>query len=42
MIEEYRQVHTPPIDRKAKAAFSNKYFFFNQFRTLKFYFDYVI
>ncbi len=42
MIEEYRRVHTPPIDRKAKAEFSNRYFFFNQFRTLKFYFDYVI
>lgn len=42
MIEEYRRVHTPPIDRKAKAAFSNRYFFFNQFRTLKFYFDYII
>jgi hypothetical protein len=24
------------------AIFSNKYFFLNQFRTLKFYFDYVI
>lgn len=38
MLKEYRAIR----DAKEKAAFSNKYFFFNQYRKLKFYFDYII
>ena len=38
MFEEYNNLS----GKKSEAIFSNKYFFFNQFRTLKFYFDYII
>ena len=40
MIEEFRNISGD--DSKSMAAFSNRYFHFNQYRTLKFYFDYVI
>ena len=40
MIEEFRNISED--DSKSMAAFSNRYFHFNQYRTLKFYFDYVI
>lgn len=39
LIEEYKGSGSK---LKEQADFSNKYFHFNQFRTLKFYFDYVI
>lgn len=38
MLKEYKNIH----DNQSNAEFSNKYFFFNQYRTLKFYFDYII
>ncbi len=38
LLREFRAVENP----RELADFSNKYFFLNQFRTLKFYFDYVI
>lgn len=37
-LDEYKKVE----NTRDLAHFSNKYFFLNQFRTLKFYFDYVI
>ena len=37
-IKEYQKLKNP----QELAQFSNKYFFLNQFRELKFYFDYVI
>ena len=38
LLREFKIADNP----RALAAFSNKYFFLNQFRELKFYFDYVI
>lgn len=40
MIEEFQKISGE--DSKSMVAFSNRYFHFNQYRTLKFYFDYVI
>ena len=37
-LREFRRIKTP----RELADFSNRYFFLNQFRQLKFYFDYVI
>ena len=41
-FEEFLQEFAAVEDARALADFSNKYFFLNQFRVLKFYFDYVI
>ena len=38
LLKNFRSVENP----RELAAFSNKYFYLNQFRQLKFYFDYVI
>lgn len=39
---EFLKSYSAVENSRDLAAFSNKYFFLNQFRTLKFYFDYVI
>lgn len=41
-FEEFLREYESIENNRELANFSNKYFFLNQFRTLKFYFDYVI
>ena len=41
-FEDFMNEFAAVEDARALADFSNKYFFLNQFRVLKFYFDYVI
>ncbi len=41
-FKEFLQEFKTIKNSRELANFSNKYFFLNQFRTLKFYFDYVI
>ena len=41
-FEEFLREYEAVENNRELANFSNKYFFLNQFRTLKFYFDYVI
>lgn len=39
LLAEYRELVSSHTEPKAKAAFSNKYFFLNQYRQLEFYYD---
>ena len=42
LLDEYAALRTGQASPEEKAKFANRYYFLNQYRTLKFYFDYVI
>ena len=42
LLAEYAALTAGQASPKEKADFANRYYFLNQYRTLKFYFDYVI